>query len=211
MAQTIPQWQAKVIKWVPSWAQIDRPDESALVTTAVLYAAAALFQQIEQDMSDHQQATFLLDASAPILDLEGKERGILRNADETDPLYKGRIQRVTSQSDEPDIKAAVDNILLRPGCKIEEAPSHFCSRQSTFCSRDNYTLGYLRNAFMVIVPGQTHPAYSFASRNYSSRSTFCGSSDITPTDLASVITLVNQMKAFGVLWGLVESTKTVVV
>lgn len=207
MALTQEQWYQKIKKFVPSWWFERESLSGGALSPALFRAMAALFQQIQQDTDDAQAATFITGATSPILDLLGDERSRARLSLELDPAYRTRIQRITSQTDLDDIQTAVDALLLIPPCTIQEAPltSLYCSR-STFCSRDQFFLNYLRNAFLIVVPRQTHAPYSFTSRSmFCSRSSFAGSNVTSNSIYSSIIATVDAMKADGVLYGIVES------
>lgn len=91
-AQTVDQWFAKLKKWVPSWYFENRFNRNVAVTEAIFYGAAAVYQQVEQDMIDQQSATFILDSPAPILDLLGDERSQIRTTGETDGSFQPVVQ-----------------------------------------------------------------------------------------------------------------------
>lgn len=88
MALTLQQWHDKIEKFVPRWyfEEIDG------LADAVFWGVAAVFHGIQQDVDDQQAATFITESEAPILDLLGDERSIIRNPGEGDPSYAGRIQ-----------------------------------------------------------------------------------------------------------------------
>lgn len=207
MAQNLEQWYEKLRAWVPSWWF-----EQERYNVAVFMATAAMFQRVEQDTLDHFNTTFLGQATNPVLDLIASERGITRMAGESDSALVVRIQRITSQTDKTAIKQAVDKLLIVAGCKILEAPqnSPYASRRC-FASRDEIECSFKENLFTIVVPKQIHVPYSFVSRlNFASRSNFAGTSTTSTAEYASIITAVNAMKAFGVMYRIVESTKSVV-
>lgn len=205
MALTQAQWNTKITSFLPSWwFEQDRR------APALVQAIAAIFAQLDHDGLDAFNSTFITRATAPVLDLLGDERNLTRLAGESDPRFAARIQRITSQTDRISIKAAVDSLLINPGCKLLESPmdNPYCNRGS-FCSRDNYLVGIRDNFFVLVIPKQLHLPYSFMSRgNYQSRKDFMGSSTTTQTLYPTIIVLVNAMKAFGVLFSIVESNRT---
>jgi len=207
MMLTQDQWFEKIKKFVPSclFAQED-------LAIATFQAIAALLAQTDQDAQDHFNATFLTRATTPILELEGEERNIVRLTEELDSSYVKRIQRITSQTDLANIKAAVDALLLVSGCVISEASkdSPYCNRK-TYCNRDNYLTAFLNDFFTIITPKQTHSPYSFISRNcFCSRANFVGSYLLSQLNYSLIVTVVDSMKAFGVMYRIIESTRTVV-
>lgn len=205
MALTQAQWNTKIRSLLPSWwFEQDRR------TPGLIQAIAAVFAQLDIDANDAFNSTFITRSTAPILDVLGDERNLTRLSGETDANYASRIQRITSETDKISIKAAVDALLSNPGCKILETPidNPYLSR-GCYLSRDSYLTDIQKNFFWIVIPKQTHAAYSFASRgNYMSRLDFMGTATTTQTLYPSIITLVNAMKAFGVLFGIVESTRT---
>lgn len=208
MALTNEQWTQKLKRFVPSWWFED--DD---VTEALFYAIGAVFAGIDEDNDDQFNQIFLTRATAPLLDLMGSERSITRLAGESDSDYALRIQRITSQTDLPEIKAVIDSLLAVPGCKILEAPmgSPYCSR-GNFLSRDDYTSSFRNNFFTVVVPMQIHAPYNFLSRAaFASRLGFVGTVESETDFYSSIIAAVNAQKAFGVLWRLEESHYSTVV
>jgi|SRR5665213_449169 len=217
MAQTKSQWAAKLKSFVPGWWF----QEGSYFAAAVFNAAAAVFATLDQDQEDMLNTTFITRSAAPVEDLLGDERSKTRLTGETNPNYATRIQRITSFTDAPDILAAVNAILSNPGAKLLEAPtdSPYCSR-GTFLSRDNYLSAFLDNYFAIVVPLQNHVPYTFAFDGneataqqlyFASRKNFVGNSGSSEAIYPALIALVNSMKAFGVLFRVIESTKSTVV
>lgn len=201
MALTQAQWYEKLRKLVPSWMF-----EQEKITVAVFQAWAAVLAQVHQDADDAFAASFITSAVAPALEKLAEERSIVEIEDESITNYRSRIQKITSNSDKPAIKALIDSFLFTGECTILEAPgdSLYCSR-GVYLSRGEYLIGFARNFFLVLIPKQAHPPYSFLSREYfASRQNFMGSLDLRDTLFTSIITAVNQVKAFGVMWELVE-------
>lgn len=206
--QTQQEWLAKIKKFVPSWWF-----EKHQYNDAVFGAVAAVFAQIDADSNDSFNTTFILNASGAFLDMLGDERGIDRLPGELDYVYARRIQKITSQTDVESIRKAVDSILLVPGCMIIDSPpdNPYCNRGS-FISRGLIMTGFLENFFTIIIPKQSHPQYSFANRQiYANRMNFIGSSSGTADRYASIIAIVDYMKAFGVLYRVIESKNSVLV
>lgn len=107
-AQTVQQWHDKIKRWVPSWHFQNRYNLNVAVTDALFYAAAAVFQQIEQDMLDQQNSTFILNSTAPIIDLLGRERSFPRVAGEDDADYEVGVQNcLFVKCGEPTLYAAI--------------------------------------------------------------------------------------------------------
>jgi hypothetical protein len=207
-------WYTKISKFVPSW-YFEKESEPLPNTPAVFRAMAAVFSQIQHDTDDGVNATFLTLSSDPVLDLMGDERSIARIPGELDPPYSNRVQRITSQTDEPDIQAAVDHLLLVMGCLIRESPDdHPYASRKNFASRDWYVTAYRQDFFTLVTPLQAHAPYAFSgsgseSWHYFSDWDYAGPNPLASVIYQSVIALVNSMKAFGVMYRLAESRRSV--
>jgi hypothetical protein len=203
MALTKNEWAAKIRKFVPSWWF-----QSDVVVKALFDAASAIFSRVDNDIDDSFAATFILESTSPTLDVLGDERGTTRNSGEADASYAIRVQQITSKTDKPDIQAVIDALLLNPPCVIQEAPfDNAYFHRNAYCKRGNRFSEFRRNYFLIIVPSQHHAQYSFFGRNaYMGRLSFIGSSSSTSTILTSVISAVDKMKAFGVMYGIVEKS-----
>lgn len=208
MSLTQDQWFQKLKKFVPNWWF-----EKYKYSPALFQGIASAMMQLQADGEDQFNAVFLTNETTPILDLSGSEVGKPRISGENDPSYVVRIQRISNQSDAPDIKSIVDSLLIVPGCKIQSSPidNSYCNRKFS-ASRDNYLCGFLQNFFIIIVPKQIHIPYSFTSRRFfDNRLAFAGS-NVDPTQqFTSIIQQVNDSISFGVMYSIVESTKFVVV
>lgn len=202
MALTQQEWYDKLKNFVPTWWF----SQGGAYTPALFWAMAAVFTQLEEDSHDQFVSTFFTTSEAPVLDIIGYERQVDRISGEADALYVARVQNITSHSNVPDIKALVDSLLIVPGCEILEAPddSPYCSR-GAYCSRNTFMMELRQNYFLVVLPRQVHAPYSFTSRSYfCSRSAFAGSVDVTSGIFPTIIAAVDAVKAFGVMWGMVE-------
>jgi hypothetical protein len=198
---TQQQWYDKLKKFVPSWWF-----EKIQYSQALYQAVAATFLQLEQDSDDQFNATFITEATTPVLDAIGDERSIDRNTSETDALYRPRVQRITSATDKASLKALVDSFLLTGECTIYEAPldAPYYAR-GFYCGREAYLLEARRNFFLVVIPQQVHASYSFYARSvYAARSNFFGSTDSSATIFASIIAALDRAKAFGVMYAILE-------
>lgn len=208
MALTLEQWKDKLKTFVPAWWF-----ETDQNTEGLFWAAAAVFQAVDQDKDDQFNATFITRATSPILDLIGDERSIERVTGESDVKYRPRIQQITSQTDAPNLKVIVDALLAVPGCKILESPGGLIyANRGTFLNRDNYFSDFKNDYFLVVVPLQVHLPYSFASRGfYLNRDNFAGTDSAAVDFFDSIVSALQQNKAFGVLFGVVESNYPTVV
>lgn len=211
MGITQQQYFDKITKFVPSWWFT-----TYKYTPALFQAIAGVFSQISADCDDQQRETFITQANAPFLDLHGEERTKPRVVGELDPAYALRIQQITSQTDYADLLANINNVLLVKGAKILQPPKDklYLSRGS-FCSRDEYIDSFGLNYFIVVIPKQQHPHYTFVFNAeapgfspYANRGNFCGSNDSSSYVFANLINMINDQKAFGMMYSIVESTKT---
>lgn len=202
MALTRDQWLQKITNWIPRWWF-----EQELYPTAVYSAIAGIFAQLDEDVDDQVAATFIDQSVPPILDLLADERNEAPITGEDISVYRARIKLITSQTQKAKIKALVDSLLLTGECQIIEAPvdAPYCSRRA-FCSRGAVPLGFRQNYFLILVPPQTHVPYTFASRSYfTSREHFVGSISTLNTVYATIIAAVDKAKAFGVMYGILET------
>lgn len=200
---TQAQWFAKLCKFVPSWHF-----EQQNYEVARFQAMAAVLAGLDDDAQDHFNAVFITRAPSPVLQDLGAERGLTQNVGESNIAFALRIQQITSHTDKPDIQATINSLLLIGTCKILEVPedSPYCSRLAC-CTRDNLILEARRNYFLVQIPPQIHAPYSFCARSYfNARLNFVGSQDSTGTIFASIIAAINNEKAFGVMYGVVEKS-----
>lgn len=203
MALTKAQWLEKIRTFIPSW-WFEQPGYQEAVWTGV----AAVFEQIQLDAEEHFRETFVLQATDPFLDSQGDERGVDRITDEPDSVYARRVQRLIAQADYVSIKAIVDSLLVNGECRIVEGyDAVWCDREC-FADRDDYLTDYRYNAFTIITPPQTdqHEPYSFADREYApDREDFVGTTTVTDDIYASIVAAVDQAKALGTLYRIVES------
>jgi hypothetical protein len=189
MAQTLDQWHAKLKKWVPSWWFENKFNLSVGVTDAVFYAAAAVFQRIEQDMEDQQKSTFYTQSPAPIIDLLGDERSVPRISGELDPSYETRVQNSLFRNvGEVILQAQIDSqLVVTPSFLIENEQYGFyddpdVSQANGIPYFDDYWTRYLDmtknyNWWTVIIPVQT--------------------GGVDATIMQNIISVIEQNKAFG--------------
>lgn len=166
-AQTVDQWFAKLKKWVPSWYFENKFNRNVAVTEAIFYGAAAVYQQIEQDMLDQQAATFLLSSPGPIIDLLGDERSLPRIAGESDASYEVRVQNSLFRNvGEVELQALIDSQLhVTPSFLIENEQDFFFDDADVSLTHgipyfDDYWSRFLMiektyNWWTVIIPLQT--------------------------------------------------------
>lgn len=201
---TKAQWYSKIRSFLPEWFF-----QNESLQKAVLSGISRGLEELTEECAQKAfESTFILRAEGEFLVALGSERSKAMLDGEKIENYRTRVRRITSHSDVVSLKAIVDSLLLIPGCEIRQAPqdSPYVSRGS-FCSRGDMVLELTDNYFLIVVPRQTHAPYSFADRaNFTSRFDFVGSETITVDVFNSVVQAVNDAKAKGVMWGLIEKT-----
>lgn len=93
MALTADQWYLKIRKFVPSW-YFTGDEKTVCYTRGTFKAIAAVFAQLQDDTDSQQQSTFIMQSTAPVLDLLGDERSIARRPGEIDSVYRPEVRDV---------------------------------------------------------------------------------------------------------------------
>lgn len=93
MALTADQWYLKIKKFVPSW-YFTNDEKTVCYTRGSFKAIAAVFAQLQADTDSQQAATFIMQSSAPVLDLLGDERSLARRPGEIDATYAPEVRDV---------------------------------------------------------------------------------------------------------------------
>ncbi len=211
MALTQAQWYARLRTWVPSWFLMR---ESKNV--AILQAFAKVMADRGDENDQLIAKTFLATAELAWLDTHGHERTVERLVDETDDLYVLRIRsgNMLSRTNRVAIQSVVDGLLARGPCRITEdwnLQDRCYADRGFYLNRDCYLNDPVKDAFSIIVPRQTHDPYSFLSRGYyASRADYVGTGVESNAIFASIIKVVDDMKAFGALYRIFESNNAVV-
>jgi hypothetical protein len=159
MALTKEQWFQKLKGWVPTWFF-----SSAEYQEAHFYALAELLRLLQVEMEAHRDQTFILQSTAPTLDLHGAERSTTRFAAEPDAHYADRI-RLISNTVTVDVLDPAINATLNNGVCIfienwaygwfdEDAAS---AEEYFFDTEDTIWLDKTKtwNWFTVVIPIQT--------------------------------------------------------
>ncbi len=203
MALTRDEWYSKLKSWVPTWFF-----ESEYYNKAEFEGLAKILSEAQLQAEAHQSETFLSQADDTFLDLHANERNYRRLPQEIDAVFSPRIRSLLNQSNWPAIKALVDQFLIVGTSTIRE---HF--RDIAFCNRENFWsrrevfMQIYYNAFSIIVEKQLHQPYSFASReNFASREDFAGSNESSQTIFDLITETVNNVKAAGTLYRVIERT-----
>lgn len=199
---TKAQFFEKLKGQVPEWFF-----EEEEYNEAYFYGAAAVLEQIQTDGKNHVDQTFIGNAEGDILDAHGEERTKPRLENENDSLYRARIRTISNQSPPPDLQRIVESLIITGTVTIREdfndtvyaSRGYYASRKAVVCDQ-------IENTFSVIVDKQIHEPYSFADReNFVSRGSYVGSVNGLIEVYRAIVQAVNENKAFGTLYRLVEA------
>lgn len=201
MALTKDQWLKKVVEIFPEWwlENVENQD-------AHMRGLAELLFQVESDIEDHFRETFIAQAAGEFLDAHGAERSILRTTGELDAQYSVRVRNITNRSNCPALKVLVDGFLIVGESQIFEDynASLFMNREN-FMNRGEVLINSIVNVFTIVVDKQLHDPYSFMDREYFlDRGDFMGSSESSEYVFQLIVEAVNQNKAEGTKYRVVE-------
>lgn len=203
MALTQQQWYERLRTWVPTWV-FETED-----TNVAIFQSIALLLSLQQLSAEEFKAqTYLGTATGIWLDLHGAERGVTRLAGELDDQYRIRIRKAStiSQLSVPSIKEIVDSFLIMGQATIREdfEGAVFCDRDE-YANRGSLLLEPITNAFTIFVDKQVRPPESFADReSFSDRLSFTGSDVSSDYIFELIVKAVNENKALGVLYRIIE-------
>jgi hypothetical protein len=202
MSLTQQQWFDKLRTLIPAWVlqeNIDAPK--------IFNAAAKCLAELQKDSQIHYDETFIDTGSDEYVALHGEERSVDRLPLESLGSYRQRVKLIVNKSNVPAIKAIVDGLLIRGECSIIEHSQfsgNFLNRES-FLNRNILDFQVLYNAFTIIIPYQIPEATSFFDREaFLDREFLNGSSVSSDTVFANIIKAVNEAKAFGTVYRLIE-------
>lgn len=202
MALTQQQWYNKLRSWVPTWYF-----ETEKYNDAIFQGWAKVFSQAQQNAEDHQKQNFILQCETLFLDLQGDERNYKRLPRETNPVYAKRVQSLLNKSNGPSIQDLVNEILIVGTCTLREhgLGDIICANRGSFLNRREVFTNIYYNTFTLIVERQIHPPYSFLNRSYFlSRGNFLGSNHSDQTVFDLILEVVNNVKAAGTLYRVLE-------
>lgn len=206
MSLTQEQWNQKLRSLVPSWV-FERNQEASKIFNA---AAKCLFV-MQRDASDHIKETFIDEGSSEYVALHGEERSVDRLPSESLGSYRERVKIIVNKSNIPAIKSIVDALLIRGESTIiehTEQTGNFLNRNS-FLDRNILDFQVLYNAFTIIIDYQIPEPTSFYNReSFLDREFLNGSSISSDTVFANVIKAVNEAKALGTVYRLIERVQT---
>jgi hypothetical protein len=204
---TQEQWLEKIKAFLPAWfSNSDTP-----LVTAYLQALAKVMTSAHQASAAHLADTFLETSYGAALDSHGEERGVARLSNESDTFYRRRVKRILDSSNLGAIKTLIDLILFNGECEIREDmdfANNFFNRES-FMNR--YVIGLAepaRNTFSVVIKKQEKAIEEFFGRSYANREDFCGSSSGSQYVYEMIVRIVDDLKALGTMYRVIETTET---
>lgn len=203
MAKTQAEWYSTLRSWVPEWFF-----EQENSNVAVFQSLAKILEASQLDVEDQKMQTFILEATAPYLDLHGYERNVSRSLGEFDPQYalRIRLKSLVSQLSKPSILALVNSLLIRGVASIREdfQGSVFCDREE-FVNRGSIIIEPIDNTFTILVDKQIRGPHSFVDReHFVDRQDFVGNSESSEYIFDLILNAVNENKALGVVYRIIE-------
>lgn len=178
------QWYEKIKSWVPSWFFDDE-----VYSEAVFQALAKAFSQADSEMRSYLADTFILSATGYTLDQFGYERNIIRYANENDAQYLQRIRNMANVLTPSSLILLANTFLITGEAKlIEHEVGGIFTDSESFLTRQEVFTNYDYNLFSVVVPNQ-------------------GTSPDAQTALNSIAQTINNSKALGTLYRLIETER----
>lgn len=201
MALTQDQWLEKIRSFLPSWWWEDEKNQLAHA-----YALAKIMAEIELDVEAFVAETYIKQSSDGILDDHGDERDTPRLDGELDAQYCVRVQSLKNQSNCPDLKALIDQLLMVGEAEIrEDFQSDLFMNRGAFMDRGDVIIENIINVFTVIVDEQKHDPYSFTSREYFlDRGEFMGTDKSSQYVFDLLTEALNTSKAEGTKYRVIE-------
>ncbi len=199
---TKSQWKAKLNSFYPRWFFHTEENQDAFIE-----GVAAIFNQLDQDVSDHIDETFIQTSNDYYLDAHGGERKLERISGELDTQYRLRVRNMGNKTSKATIKEIVDSFLYTGESTILEDwnPTNYVNREA-FVDRGTVIIDSIHNAFTILIDNQSHDPYFFVDREYFvDRSNYVGVS-IPDEYLFNIISAaVDDAKALGTLYRIIES------
>lgn len=200
---TQQQWYEKLRSFVPLWYFETEENQ-----VAHMQAVAAVLEASDDDIIDHCDQTFITKATGEFLDEHGFERSLSRIGLELDPQFRNRIRNLGNKSNCPDLQALIDLFLMVGTATItEDYNSAIFANRESFVNRGTVVIDPIEQAFSVLVDKQIHAPYSFVDREYfSDREDYVGTNESSQYVFDLIVQVVNQNKACGVLYRVIERT-----
>jgi hypothetical protein len=200
MALSQDQWYEKLKGLVQSWVT----DNPGSVANFKAIAKALSEQQTVAD--NHIAETYIDSSSDEYTAIHGDERSVYRLPGENLSSYKARVKLITNKSNLPAIRDIVQAQLIRGQPTIIEHhnASNFLNRDS-YLNRNIIDYQVLYNAFTILIDYQIPEATSFLNReSFFNREFLNGSSISSDEVFSNIIKAVNENKAFGTVYRLIE-------
>ena len=194
----------KIRSLIPSWTYSNEPRRF----NAVLGGIASVLEKFQEDVENNINETFLDQSTGEYLDLYGSGRGLPRFDGEVDSAYRARLKEYQSTTSCRSLKQIVDSLVANGESRIVEggALRSFLNEEA-FIGVNFSTTGFqARNVFFTVhIDPQIPPPLSFLGFNtFLDNDLFAGTLDSKELILDRIITAVENTKAFGVKWELIE-------
>jgi len=201
MALTQAQWYEKLKNLIPRHVFEEEVNNKAIFNGIAKCLAAA-----QTNYEDYFRETNISVSDTKYLEEHADERSVVRQSGETDSSFQLRVRNIKNKSNKPALKTLIDQLLITGESIIIEdwAGGSFCDREY-FCSRHDIIIDEIKDAFSVIIDKQVIVPDSFCDReDFSDRENFVGTNQ-TPASLYTALTaLVNENRAFGCLYRVIE-------
>jgi hypothetical protein len=172
---------AKLKSFLPSWFW-----ENESLQLAFFSGVAKAITDVESVIVEYLDATTITNSAGEFLDAHGSERTVERLEEEFDEIYSPRVQSIRSKSFKSSIKSLVDMILLEGTCQVKEDHDDarvFFDRDAYF-DRSDILIGNTWDMFSIIFDQENDNVWE------------------------SIVAAVDQAKAAGVLYRLVERVES---
>lgn len=203
MARNKEEWFQTLKSWVPEWF-FEREEYNE----AVFYAMAEILALQQAEAEDTLSQTFIDQADGSFLDLLGDERSVDRLPGEFDSQYSVRIKNkgLVSNLSKPALLSLINQLIIKGTAQIKEdwEGGSFFNREAFF-NRGEVVIQPIENTFTIVVDKQLHDPYSFFDREYfCDRGDFVGTTDSSEYVFQLILNAVNDNKAFGTLYRIIE-------
>jgi hypothetical protein len=201
MALTQEQWYQKLKQLVPNWVF-----EKENYNVAIFQGMAKILEQAQIQYENHLQETFIDTASEEFLDIHAEERSVTRLPADSIATYRQKIKNILNNSNCPSLKSLVDTLLIRGEATfIENYSAENYMNRSAFFNRNAIEPEVRYNAFTIIVDYQVPEPNGFFSReSFFDREFLNGSNESLDSIFENIVETVNNNKAFGTVYRLIE-------
>ena len=194
------QWFKKIKNLVPTWVAND--DGVVAILKSVSLAMSKQQEKLELKVSD----TFIDTAQKEYVDLHAEERSVSEINGEGLSSYRNRVKKIVNKSNKEALKMIGDGLLIRCESTIIEnyQVSNHLNRGS-FLNRNIIDYETLYNAFTILIDYQVPEPTSFYNMcSFLDREFLQGSKSSSDSVFQNVIDAVNENKAYGVVYRLIE-------